>query len=144
MRMPENYIFSDNLELAKLGCTNPNYLGDANKQIKRPILHLFNSQCNCYLKDVHSKKHNCWVSSIFWKTHISEITYLQQILLFFSSVSKLVYYQILMEVLWCPWHSAVSLYYVDEMVPVLESFSSHLVREASKLLTLLWCPSHTI
>lgn len=50
MKMPEKCTFSDNLELTKLGYTNPNYLEEIrNEKTIYLQLHLFNCQCSCFL-----------------------------------------------------------------------------------------------
>ena len=40
---------SDTTEWLNWTELNPNYLGNTNKWMKRPILHLFNCQCSCFL-----------------------------------------------------------------------------------------------
>ena len=53
-----NYISSDNPGSAKVGCTNPNYFGNAMEWINRTVIHLFDFPCNCYLKYIHPRELN--------------------------------------------------------------------------------------
>lgn len=121
--LPTDYSFNGNLGSTKLGCTHPNYFGNANEWVKRPIIHLFKFPCSCCLKYVYPRQLKCWVSSVVWKTQISEVTCFLRLLLFSSGVSRLVCYEVLTEVHAVPGHSDGSVYYIIDTAPVLESFS---------------------
>ena len=127
---------SDTTEWLNWTELNPNYLGNTNKWMKRPILHLFNCRCSCFLNMSIQRNVIAGVPQYSGKLRYLKLPIFNGYYCFSAEFQDIKYW-------WSFWHSAGSSYYRDKMEPVSENFS-FIWWEKQATDPLVWCPLHTI